>query len=272
MPEQFVGAVDQVNVHGFTWPIIVDSHSLNLVKTAFSNAALRLCLGYPWQVADARTIPSGFSRLSVDGERLLFRLRQLGNTGRNSAGQLTRLAASDEDKLGRDLLVSWLQAAGLSVIVDAIGNIFGSWGDVNAGGALMLGSHIDTVVNAGIYDGPYGVLSVLVDREGSLWIGTRSAGLVQIMDRTLDTGAVPAVLDGVEVSSVCPRSCRERERRKNREDNRRELRGELSSGDAGRRKRQRSHAERKHRDADDRCQCAPHDEQPADQIDVRNDF
>jgi N-carbamoyl-L-amino-acid hydrolase len=119
------------------------------------------CLRYSWQVADARTILSSSSRLSVDGERLLSRLRQLGNTGRNAAGQLTRLAASDEDKLGRDLLVSWLRQAGLSVIVDAIGNIFGSWGDVNAGGALMLGSHIDTVVNAGIYDGPYGVLSAL---------------------------------------------------------------------------------------------------------------
>lgn len=118
-------------------------------------------MGYSWQVADARTIPSGSTRLSIDGERLLSRLRQLGGMGRNSAGQLTRLAASDEDKLGRDLLVSWLQVAGLSVIVDSIGNIFGCWGDVTSTGAFMLGSHIDTVINAGIYDGPYGVLSAL---------------------------------------------------------------------------------------------------------------
>ena len=102
---------------------------------------------------------------SIDGARLLARLRQLGNTGRNAASQLTRLAASDEDKLGRDLLVSWLHEAGLSVTVDAIGNIFGCWGASPEHPALMIGSHIDTVVNAGIYDGCYGVLAALAVME-----------------------------------------------------------------------------------------------------------
>ncbi|HEV3039835.1 MAG TPA: Zn-dependent hydrolase [Candidatus Angelobacter sp.] len=100
-------------------------------------------------------------QLSIDGARLLARLRQLGDTGRNAPGQLTRLAASHEDKLGRDLLVSWLRAAGLEVTVDAIGNIFGSWGADIEKPALMIGSHIDTVVDAGIYDGCYGVLAAL---------------------------------------------------------------------------------------------------------------
>jgi N-carbamoyl-L-amino-acid hydrolase len=121
---------------------------------------LCLCISdYPWQVTyDTSTITPA---LSIDGARLLARLRQLGNTGRNAAGQLTRLAASDEDKLGRDLLVSWLREAGLSVSVDAIGNIFGAWGASTEHAALMIGSHIDTVVNAGIYDGCYGVLAAL---------------------------------------------------------------------------------------------------------------
>lgn len=47
------------------------------------------------------------------------------------------------------------------------------------------------------------VTAVLVDREGTLWIGTRSAGIVQATDRTLDTGGLPAILDGVDVPSVC---------------------------------------------------------------------
>jgi N-carbamoyl-L-amino-acid hydrolase len=59
--------------------------------------------------------------------------------------------------------VSWLHEAGLEVIVDRIGNIFGSWAPASCQDAapLMLGSHIDTVINAGIYDGCYGVLSGL---------------------------------------------------------------------------------------------------------------
>ena len=67
------------------------------------------------------------------------------------------------DRLGRDRLVGWLKEAGLDVAVDRIGNIFGIWqNDANAAEApVMLGSHIDTVIDAGIYDGCYGVLAGL---------------------------------------------------------------------------------------------------------------
>ncbi|NTE68228.1 Zn-dependent hydrolase [Agrobacterium tumefaciens] len=100
---------------------------------------------------------------SINAERLLTRLSELGAIGREENGQLVRLAASDTEKLGRDKFVSWLKDAGLEVAVDRIGNIFGIWtrdglADV---APLMLGSHIDTVINAGIYDGCYGVLSGL---------------------------------------------------------------------------------------------------------------
>jgi beta-ureidopropionase / N-carbamoyl-L-amino-acid hydrolase len=99
--------------------------------------------------------------LSIDGSRLLERLAVLGNTGRDASGALTRLAASTEDKLGRDLLVSWLRSAGLTVTIDAIGNIFGTWGNASGQQPLMIGSHIDTVINAGTLDGSYGVLAAL---------------------------------------------------------------------------------------------------------------
>lgn len=100
---------------------------------------------------------------SVDSVRLLGRLSDLGNIGRDGDGCLTRLAASDADKEGRDRLVAWMEAAGLDVVVDRIGNIFGIWAmqDTAERQPLMLGSHIDTVINAGIYDGCYGVLSGL---------------------------------------------------------------------------------------------------------------
>jgi len=102
---------------------------------------------------------------SINSERLLGHLRELGDIGRDADGRLVRLAASDNEKLGRDRVSSWMRDAGLEVAVDRIGNILGIWkpahGTVVADTPLMLGSHIDTVINAGIYDGCYGVLSGL---------------------------------------------------------------------------------------------------------------
>jgi len=101
--------------------------------------------------------------LSVNDDRLLGRLRRLGEIGRDEQGRLIRVAASDTEKLGRDQFVAWLEEVGLEVAIDRIGNIFGIWrSNYHQGEApLMLGSHIDTVINAGIYDGCYGVLSGL---------------------------------------------------------------------------------------------------------------
>lgn len=101
--------------------------------------------------------------IAVDAQRLLGRIRELGAVGRDGEGRLTRLAASDTDRQGRDLFVGWLRQAGLDVAIDRIGNIFGIWQSAgNAGKApLLIGSHIDTVIDAGIYDGCYGVLAGL---------------------------------------------------------------------------------------------------------------
>lgn len=99
----------------------------------------------------------------VNGERLLAHIGELGSIGRDDTGRLVRLAASDTEKLGRDRLVSWMTAAGLSVAIDRIGNIFGIWAPdgTEQDDPVMIGSHIDTVINAGIYDGCYGVLAGL---------------------------------------------------------------------------------------------------------------
>ncbi|MCC8127547.1 MAG: Zn-dependent hydrolase [Clostridiales bacterium] len=99
--------------------------------------------------------------LTMNQERLLGRIRALGATGKDGEGRRTRLAASDEDRQGRDLVAGWMRDAGLEVVVDRIGNLFGIWKtpDNEAEAPLMLGSHIDTVIDAGQYDGCYGVLA-----------------------------------------------------------------------------------------------------------------
>lgn len=103
------------------------------------------------------------NRRSVNGERLVQRIRALGAIGRDEAGRLIRLAGSDADKAGRDQFVTWAREIGLDVVVDRIGNIFAIWRtESNAAQApVLLGSHIDSVIDAGIYDGCYGVLGGL---------------------------------------------------------------------------------------------------------------
>jgi N-carbamoyl-L-amino-acid hydrolase len=102
-------------------------------------------------------------RFDIDAGALNARLAELGGTGRDADGRLSRLAFSDADKAGRGRLVSWLRDAGLEIAVDRIGNLFGIWRDAAAPDAepLLIGSHIDTVIDAGIHDGCYGVLAGL---------------------------------------------------------------------------------------------------------------
>ncbi|MFE0757575.1 Zn-dependent hydrolase [Inquilinus sp. NPDC058860] len=101
------------------------------------------------------------ARPVLDHARLIDRLQRLGAIGRGPSGGPTRLALTDADREGRDLLAGWMLEAGLEVRVDRIGNIFGVWPAAGAADPVMVGSHIDTVIDAGIYDGCYGVLAGL---------------------------------------------------------------------------------------------------------------
>lgn len=73
--------------------------------------------------------------------------QRLGAIGKDAEGRRTRLAASDTEKQGRDLVSKWMKEAGLEVVVDRIGNIFGIWEtpENKDQAPLMIGSHIDTV-------------------------------------------------------------------------------------------------------------------------------
>jgi N-carbamoyl-L-amino-acid hydrolase len=99
--------------------------------------------------------------IEVSKPRLLGSLDALARIGAIDGGGNARLALSDADKAGRDLVVGWMKELGLDVRVDAIGNVIG----VRAGrenlAPVMTGSHIDTVRTGGRYDGNYGVLAGL---------------------------------------------------------------------------------------------------------------
>jgi len=101
------------------------------------------------------------SNLRIDRARVLARIDALARIGAIDGGGVCRLALSDEDRAGRDQVVSWMRAAGLAVSVDRIGNVVGVRAGRVAGAPVMTGSHIDTVRTGGRYDGNLGVLAGL---------------------------------------------------------------------------------------------------------------
>jgi len=99
--------------------------------------------------------------VQVNGDRLLGRIKDLGQVGAIPGGGCARLALTDADREGRDLVVLWMRDLGLDVSVDVVGNVIGIRGGREAGAPVMCGSHVDTVATGGIYDGNLGVLAGL---------------------------------------------------------------------------------------------------------------
>jgi len=97
--------------------------------------------------------------LRIDLDRLLARLEALAEVGAIAGGGVSRLALTDADKAGRDLVVSWMEGLGLAVTIDRIGNILATRAGSEDGPPVMTGSHIDTVAAGGRYDGNLGVLA-----------------------------------------------------------------------------------------------------------------
>ena len=95
-------------------------------------------------------------------ERLLADLAALAAVGDTGDGGNCRLALTDDDAGGRELVVGWMRDLGLDVRVDRIGNVVATRAGADPSLApVMTGSHIDTVRTGGRYDGALGVLAGL---------------------------------------------------------------------------------------------------------------
>ncbi|MDO8176788.1 MAG: Zn-dependent hydrolase [Undibacterium sp.] len=100
--------------------------------------------------------------LRINGTRLWNAIMELAQIGATAKGGVKRLALTDLDKQGRDLVVGWAKQAGLTVTVDKIGNVFMRREGTNpALPPIVSGSHIDTQPTGGKFDGNYGVLAAL---------------------------------------------------------------------------------------------------------------
>ena len=105
---------------------------------------------------------STLKQLGIDGDRLWASLMELARIGATPKGGVKRLALTDLDRQGRDLVVGWGRRAGLAITIDQIGNIFmRREGSDPALAPIVAGSHIDTQPTGGKFDGNYGVLAGL---------------------------------------------------------------------------------------------------------------
>ncbi len=101
------------------------------------------------------------SPLRIDPDRLMACIRALGTIGALPGGGVCRLALSESDRDGRDLVSGWMRDLGLAVSIDGIGNVVGVRAGREDTAPVMMGSHIDTVQTGGLYDGSLGVLAGL---------------------------------------------------------------------------------------------------------------
>jgi allantoate deiminase len=95
------------------------------------------------------------------GQEIVRRIDALGAIS-ETPDHLTRIFLTPEHRAAADLLLSWMQEAGMRAHLDAIGNVCGRYeGDRPGLPCLMLGSHYDTVRDAGKWDGPLGLITAI---------------------------------------------------------------------------------------------------------------
>ena len=102
------------------------------------------------------------TNIRIDSDRLWQSLMDLAKIGATEKGGVCRLALTDLDRQARDLFQQWCEAAGCSMTVDKMGNIFARRpGKDDSLPPVMTGSHLDTQPAGGKFDGNYGVMSGL---------------------------------------------------------------------------------------------------------------
>lgn len=101
-------------------------------------------------------------QVRINPDRFRKSMEAMATIGAVPGGGVTRLALSEDDRRARDSFAGWLRDGGLQVDVDDMGNVYGRReGSEDAGPAVLLGSHLDTVTGGGRFDGVAGVLAAL---------------------------------------------------------------------------------------------------------------
>lgn len=120
--------------------------------------------------------------------RVMARADELARLSEDE-GRLTRRSFTPQMRAANDLVAGWMREAGMSVYEDNVGNLVGHYPSaVSNPKVLLLGSHLDSVRDAGRYDGPLGVLVGLAVVEGLAAAGRRLPCAVEVVAFTEEEG------------------------------------------------------------------------------------
>ena len=99
--------------------------------------------------------------MSSPGDEIVGRINELSAISESSE-HLVRIFLTPEHRAAADLILGWMREAGMAAHLDAIGNVCGRYEGERPGlPCLMLGSHYDTVRDAGKWDGPLGLITAI---------------------------------------------------------------------------------------------------------------
>lgn len=141
--------------------------------------------------------PVSAANMKVDGDRLWDSLMEMARIGPGVAGGNNRQTLTDADAEGRTVFKEWCEAAGMTMALDRMGNMFmrheGSEPDLDP---VYIGSHLDTQPTGGKYDGVLGVLAGLEVVRSIRDMGIRTRRPIVVVNWTNEEGArfAPAML------------------------------------------------------------------------------
>jgi N-carbamoyl-L-amino-acid hydrolase len=145
--------------------------------------------------------------LRINAERLWGSLMEMARFGATSKGGVKRLTLTEEDRQARDLLARWAREAGLSVSVDAIGNVFARReGTDPAASPVAMGSHLDSQPSGGKFDGAYGVMAGLEVLRTLDDAGVRTRAPLEVVSWTNEEGSryTPVMMGSGVFANVFP--------------------------------------------------------------------
>ena len=163
--------------------------------------------------------------LRINASRLQQAIGELARIGATPKGGVRRLTLTPLDRDGRDLFARWARDAGMTVSVDAIGNLFARRpGSDRAAAPVAMGSHLDSQPSGGKFDGAYGVMAGLevvrtlndagvvtrapleviswTNEEGSRFVPTMMGSGVFAGVHTLEHALAQKDVDGISVAQA----------------------------------------------------------------------
>ncbi len=146
------------------WAKLSAKTAVEIVRRTHRVAAL-LALAAVWLTylpqSRPQSPPPSSAKFHIDSQRLQGTLEKLSEFGKNPEGGVTRLGFSETELAAREYVTGLMKQVGLQVRVDNAGNIFGSLPGSEKLPILLFGSHIDSVLHGGNFDGDLGSLGAI---------------------------------------------------------------------------------------------------------------